>query len=313
MNDINIKDEWIISRRGVKNKADPSQAYGWMVEKEYTASGKIEDTLIIFLTNKECPFHCLMCDLWKNTTNDRVSPGAIPYQIRQILHQVTGIKHIKLYNSGSFFDGAAIPREDYSEIALLLSQFETVIVESHPAFINSSCLTFRDLLQGKLEIALGLETVHKEVLRKLNKRMTLEQFVKTVNFLSINEIQARAFILLKPPFLDEQEGIHWAQSSVDFAFNSGIQCCTVIPVRGGNGAMESLQDAGLDSPPHIQSLESVLTYGISLQKGRVFADTWDLALFSSCNRCLEQRIQRITHMNLKQEIMPEVNCSCQMA
>jgi radical SAM enzyme (TIGR01210 family) len=281
-----------------------------MIEKERTASGKIEDTLIIFLTNKECPFHCLMCDLWKNTTNDPVSPGAIPDQIRQVLHQVTGIKHIKLYNSGSFFDDAAIPMEDYGEIARLLSQFETVIVESHPAFINSSSLRFRDLLQGKLEIALGLETINREVLRKLNKKVTLEKFDQTVNFLSANEIRTRAFILLKPPFLDEEEGILWAQNSIEFAFNSGVECCAVIPVRGGNGAMESLQEAGFFSLPDIQSLENVLAYGISLQKGRVFADTWDLAMFSSCDRCLEHRIKRLTKMNLTQEFIPEVKCSC---
>jgi radical SAM enzyme (TIGR01210 family) len=278
--------------------------------KERTSSGNIEDTAIIFLTNKECLFHCLMCDLWKNTTDEPVPAGAIPQQIRQVIQKIPGVKHIKLYNSGSFFDEKAIPKNDYKEIARLLDPFETVIVESHPGFVNNSSLAFRDLLRGKLEIALGLEIVQTDVLRKLNKKLTLEQFVKTVDFLSVNEIPTRAFILLKPPFLNEQEGIYWAKSSIDFAFQSGVECCTVIPVRGGNGAMESLQEAGLFEPPNIESLESVLTYGISLKKGRVFADTWDLALFSSCDSCLEQRIIRLTDMNLKQEVLPEVNCSC---
>ena len=67
--------------RGSKNIVDPHIPYGWLVEKEYTKNGKIEDTGIIFLTNRECPFHCLMCDLWKNTTDYTVETGSIPQQI----------------------------------------------------------------------------------------------------------------------------------------------------------------------------------------------------------------------------------------
>ena len=62
--------------RGSKNIVDPHMPYGWLVEKEYTKSGKVEDTGIIFLTNRECPFHCLMCDLWKNTTDSQLNPGS---------------------------------------------------------------------------------------------------------------------------------------------------------------------------------------------------------------------------------------------
>ena len=47
-------------------------------------------------------------------------------------------KHLKLYNSGSFFDGRAIPEEDYPRIASLVSHFETVIVESHPKLIGEN-------------------------------------------------------------------------------------------------------------------------------------------------------------------------------
>ena len=66
---IFISDKWILSERGIKNRVDPSLPYAWMVEKERTQSGNVEDTGIIFITNRECPYHCLMCDLWKNTTD----------------------------------------------------------------------------------------------------------------------------------------------------------------------------------------------------------------------------------------------------
>jgi radical SAM enzyme (TIGR01210 family) len=308
--DSGIGDWWILSRRGVRNPVDPARPYGWLVEKEYTSSGKVQDTAIIFLTNRECSYHCLMCDLWKNTTDFSVPVGSIPQQIEFALSQLAPARHLKLYNSGSFFDERAIPSDDYEKIAELVSGFETVIVESHPRLVNEKCLRFRNLLKPELQVAMGLETVHPEVLRKLNKRMTLEDFENTVRFLSGNGIQSRAFILLRPPFMSESEGIYWAERSLDFAFRVGVECCTLIPVRPGNGAMDELLSKGEFSMPQIQSLEAVLEYGIGLGAGRVFADTWDLEQFSACNECFEQRKDRLIFMNLRQKTVSPIPCNC---
>lgn len=303
-------DKWILANRVKKNSVDPQKPYAWLVEKERAVSGKIEDTAIIFLTNRECPFHCLMCDLWKNTTDKSVSVGTIPDQIEWALKQMPEAKHLKLYNSGSFFDKKAIPEEDYGRIASLVSSFETVIVESHPKFINERCLRFRDMIKPELHVAIGLETVHPEILQMLNKQMSLEDFSKSVKFLTQNNIKSRAFILLRPPFMSESEGIYWAKKSIDFAFNVGVECCTVIPVRAGNGAMDLLMEKGNFSLPNIHSLETVLEYGISLNAGRVFADVWDLGIFSVCEKCIDQRTGRLTDMNLSQRIPSRVTCSC---
>jgi archaeosine synthase beta-subunit len=305
-----INDKWILKGRGNKNPVDPLKPYEWLVEKERTASGEIEDTAIIFLTNSECSFHCLMCDLWKNTTDKPVQPGFIPGQIEYALERMAPAKHLKLYSSGSFFDRRAIPPEDYETIASLISGFKTVIVENHPKLTSERILSFRDMLKPELIVALGLETVHPEILMKLNKKMTAEDFRLAASFLSANGILSRAFILLRPPFMTEQEGIYWAEKSIDFAFSSGVKCCTVIPVRGGNGALDRLKIAGLFTPPDMKSLEKVLEYGIGLKSGLVFADTWDLALFSSCNKCFGERTARITEMNLRQKIINSIVCTC---
>ncbi|HZL76823.1 MAG TPA: radical SAM protein [Bacteroidales bacterium] len=305
-----IDDRMIISLRGNKNPVDPKIPYGWLIEKELTRSGKIEETGIIFLTNRECAFHCLMCDLWKNTTDYTIAVGDIPRQIEWALEHMPGVKQLKLYNSGSFFDKRAIPEEDYQKIASLLKSFETVIVESHPRLINEKCLKFRDMLEPELQVSIGLETVNPDILKKLNKQMSIEDFASAVSFLSEQKIASRAFILLRPPWLNEEDGVFWAERSIEFAFKAGVECCTVIPVRAGNGAMDFLMENGEFSPPDIHSLEIVLEYGIGLKKGRVFADTWDLGLFSKCPKCLEMRIARLSDMNLTQVMVPPVNCSC---
>ncbi len=306
-----ISKKWILDHRGPKNPVDFHLPYAWSVEKERTRSGAVEDTGTIFLTNKECPYQCLMCDLWKNTTDGPVPPGVIPAQIEYALERMPLVNHLKLYNSGSFFDGGAIPRKDYPRIAAILKDFETVIVESHTSFIDERVLAFRDMLHTELQIAIGLETVHPEILPLLNKRMSTDDFQKAVSFLAQNGISSRAFILHQLPFISAGEGFVWTKKTIDFAFDSGVECCIIIPTRLGNGAMEALQHQGRFQLPSIPSLESVLEYGIALKKGRVFADLWDLEIFSDCTQCFAIRKNRMEQMNFKQEILSPVSCDCQ--
>ncbi len=309
--DLQIDDQWIRKQRGIKNRVDPFRPIHFMIEKERTLSGTIEDVITIFLTNKECRFNCLMCDLWKNTTDRPVPPGAIPTQIEWALEQLPAARHIKLYNSANFFDPGAIPPADYPRIAALVNSFETVIVENHPLLTGERCLEFSRLIRPALQVAMGLETVHPEVLLKLNKKMNSEDFRRSVKFLKQHGISSRAFILLRPPFLTEEEGIHWANESLTYAFESGTDSCVVIPTRAGNGAMEYLQQNGLFTPPLVKSLEEVHAYGIGLGAGPVFADTWDLEQFSNCDQCFEKRKERIEQLNLFQSTLPPVTCSCE--
>lgn len=310
--DIEMDDRWILSHRSSKNQVNEYVPYAFLAEDERAASGAIEKVATVFLTNKECPFRCLMCDLWKNTTDEKVQTGSIPTQIAYALERLPATKHIKLYNSGNFFDTKAIPPEDYKVIASLLDPFDTVIIECHPNLINDRCLAFRDMIKGKLEVAIGLETAHPEVLDKLNKRMSLDEFAGSVRFLNDHNIHTRAFILLKPPFLTEQEGIYWAKRTIDFAFDAGVGCCVVIPTRAGNGAMEVLQSGGYYSRPSLDSLEEVMDYTIALDRGRVFADLWDLEIFSECPKCLDARKKRLETINLYQEPMPHISCECRV-
>jgi radical SAM enzyme (TIGR01210 family) len=308
--DYSIDNQWITSRRGKKNPVDPYRPYAYFLEKERSGTGNIEDVSTILLTNNECPYRCLMCDLWKNTTDKPVPHGAIPEQIKFALSSLAPAKHLKLYNSGSFFDNRAIPEADYPEIASLIENFATVTVESHPAFINKNCLLFRDMIKPALEVAIGLETIHPDILPRLNKKMDLADFEHSVGFLSAHGITTRAFILLRPPFLTEREGILLAKKSVDYAFNVGAGTAVIIPVRSGNGALDVLTAENYFKEPDIRSLERVVEYGITLEAGLVFADLWDIDRFSSCDKCLDMRKERLVQMNLQQNIYPPVACSC---
>jgi archaeosine synthase beta-subunit len=303
------RDRWILDRRGPKNRLNAREPYAFLFEQEPGPGGDPLPTATIFLTNRECPFRCLMCDLWRNTLDHRVEPGAIGSQIRFALDRLPSVRQIKLYNAGSFFDPQATPPEDDEEIAQLVSGYDRVIVECHPAFLKSKfgdrALRFRSLISGRLEVAIGLETVHPDALESLNKRMTLEEFRRAAKFLRENEIDLRVFVLLRPPGLTESEGVFWARESLDEAARCGAGVCSIIPTRGGNGALEALGDAY--APPKLASLEAVVEYGLSLEGPRVFSDLWEIEGFQDCD-CSAARIRRLDEMNRTQRAAPPVVC-----
>ncbi|HXR05259.1 MAG TPA: radical SAM protein [Verrucomicrobiae bacterium] len=301
---------WITALRPARNRVDPFRPHGFFLEQERTGAGQVVSSGVILLTNKECPWRCLMCDLWKNTTTQTVPRGAIPEQIRYALSRLeSSPKQMKLYNSGSFFDPAAIPPEDYSAIALAVSSAEHVVVESHPRLVGEKAVRFRDLLAGSLEVALGLETVHPQVLPRLNKKFTLTHFASAVEFLREQKMLVRVFVLVKPPFMNETKGLKWAVKSAEFAFNCGANVVSLIPTRPGNGALERLMEAGEFAPPRLSTLEKAQELALNIGRGRVFADTWDLCRFSKCPTCLGRRSARIQATNLSQQIQPAVRCS----
>jgi archaeosine synthase beta-subunit len=308
------RDKWVLERRPDRETLDPQKPYLFFVEPELSASGEILPLATVFLTNRECPWRCVMCDLWRNTLTTSVPLGAIPAQIDFALSQLPAARVLKLYNSGSFFDVRAIPVEDHPAIAARANDFERLIVENHPALVGDNCLRFRDRLKCRFEIAVGLETVHPDILPKLNKRMTLEQFSAAATFLRVHDIDLRVFVLVHPPFMQPHEAFLWAQRSVDFAFDCGATAVTLIPTRGGNGAMEALAVIKQFTPPRLETLEESFSYGLDLKRGRVFADLWDAEKVPSCPVCRAPRISRLHQMNLSQSNLAPVRCqSCDAA
>jgi radical SAM enzyme (TIGR01210 family) len=303
------RNSWVMDRRGPRNAVDPYRPYAFLVEEECSADREVIPVATIFLTNRECPWRCAMCDLWKNTLTQSVPFGAIPQQIEYALGRLPMARQIKLYNSGSFFDERAIPSEDYAAISQKVRGLERTIVECHPALIGKNCVSFRDLIGNRLEVAMGLETVHPEVLDRLNKRMTLDQFARSAEYLRSNGIDLRVFILVQPAFMRPEESLHWAQRSLDFAFDCGATAATLIPTRGGNGAMEALAQIGEFAPPALATIEAAVSYGLGLGRGRVFVDLWEMPNRpNACQFCLQDRAQRLHWMNLSQNILPSIEC-----
>jgi radical SAM enzyme (TIGR01210 family) len=299
---------FVLERRGPKNALDPERAYSVFVEDEPDGSGGVARVKTVLLTNRECPWHCVFCDLWRNTLDATVPIGAITAQIRSALAELPEATWIKLYNAGSFFDPRAIPPSEMPAIADLLSRFERVIVESHPKLVGDAALRFRDALSGRLEVAMGLETADPSVLARLNKGMTLEDFEDAVELLREEGIDVRAFILVQPPFVRTEDAVEDAVRAAEFAEDCGAHVVSLLPTRGGNGALEDLRERGEFAPPRLSTLEEAFDRGLQQCRSRVFADVWELETFADCSACFPARRDRLSRMNLSQVSEPRVAC-----
>ena len=325
----------------LRDKLDVLQPQAFFIESEHSHHGTATSIATILLTNRECPWRCIYCDLWKSTTTKTVPIGAIPAQIDLALAQLrrderkesnggsarirqtprTDIKQLKLYNAGSFFDRKAVPPEDFAAIAERVCGFERVIVESHPALIGSAAIVFHELLVRKageqkrcpapeLEVAMGLEVADDLILARMNKRMTLAMFERAAAFLLNNGIALRAFVIVKPPFVKtDVEALDLAQRSIDFAFDCGASVVSLIPARFGPVALDDLARTAEFAPPGFDAVEEALDYGVAQQRGRVFVDLWDIEKLGGCCACTPDRVARLREVNLQQSRPPRIVCA----
>ena len=310
-------DRWVRSLR--REKTPPATGLPPPVahEHERRPGGGLRETATLFLVGKECPFSCVFCDLWQETLDGATPVGSLPQQLEPALRQISHRSAIKLYNASNFFDPAAVPPEDDATMLKLLDGFERVIVECHPRFLGARCFSFAERLSGTLEVAIGLETVHPDVLPRLNKKMTVADFDTAAAALGRRQIGLRAFVLLGCPFIPAAEQLGWTLRSVEHAARQGAGTISIIPVRGGNGALEALAADDDWRPVRLDLVEAVFERALELELTDVVVqvDVWDLErvgqgrVCSECPECFDARRARLIDMNRLGAIMPAVRCA----
>jgi len=303
-------DAQIRGLRPPKPVVDAWKAHGTVVEEERSANG-VERAVTVFLAGAECPFTCSFCDLWRWTLDGPTPPGALPTQLERALESVVPPipQRLKLYNASNFFDRRAVPAEDLARIAQLAAPFGAVTVESHANTVGPLTLEFAALLSGRLEVAVGLETVHPVAAAHLNKKLDLDRFDRAAAFLAEHDIDLRAFALLGAPYVPAEESIDWTVRTVEYAAARGATRIAVIPVRGGNGEMERLQSLGHFVLPTLVQLEAVLERCLGLSPAVVSADLWDVERLRGCEACRADRVARLRCMNLSGRAQSPVSCS----
>ncbi len=305
-------DRRIRSLRPPKLPADPYIAHGALFEEERRPNGKLEQALTVFLTGAECPFTCSFCDLWQWTTDGPTPPGALTKQLATVLETLDNPlpDRLKLYNASNFFDKRAVPPVDLVAIATLAEVFAAVTVESHARTIGPATLEFRcGVLPARLEVAVGLETIHPVAAAQLNKQLDLAQFDSAARFLMENSIELRVFVLLGAPCVPVGESIEWTVRTVEYAVERGASVVSIIPVRGGNGELERLQALGHFAPTTLSQLEAALEGCLRFAGTVVTADLWDVERLPACEHCRSARIERLRRLNVTGRAEPQIACT----
>jgi hypothetical protein len=256
--------------------------------------------LTVLLAGAECPFTCVFCDLWRRTLDGPTPSGAIPRQLETALRETGPLPAtcgIKLYNASNFFDPRAVPPGDDATLAALLQPFDLVTVECHPRLVGRRCLEFAGRIPGRLEVALGLETADAAALARLNKGMTLDDFDRAAARLRGAGIGLRVFVLLPAPFVPPARAVESALDTVRHAVDRGAEHVTLIPTRGGNGAMDDLREQGLWTPPAPEPIEVAAEGCAAVPDAVVTVDLWDIDRFLPCRHCRPARIARLRRFN----------------
>jgi archaeosine synthase beta-subunit len=313
-----ISRQSVRASRSRKEHVDPNTPIAVWNERECGGESDCVDVTTVILVGAECRFACTMCDLWKHTLDHATPPGSLVRQLDAGLAKVPKAQWIKLYNASNFFDPYAVPTQDLPEIARRCSGYDRVIVENHPRLLKPTITEFAGMISGKLEVAMGLETINPESLSLLNKESTLDDFEHACRWLIKKQVDVRAFVLLQPPGTFQAESIEWAVASVGFAMEHGARHVSLIPTRGGDGLMIQLEQLGEFRPPSANQLELALDQSLHLAKENkarcvVTADLWDWAsLRGHCEVCSSARKLRIEQVNLSQQElpMPDLSCPC---
>ena len=314
------------ARRPPKPPVDPWRPLGVAVEEEPEppaapgAEPRPVTAATVFLAGAECPFTCVFCDLWRHTLDGPTPPGAIPAQLDLALAEIAARtggrppRALKLYNASNFFDPRAVPPGDDPAIAERAAAAARVVVECHPRLLTAPagaarCLAFAAALAARgarLEVAMGLETVHPGALAKLGKGMDLGGFERAAALLAGAGVAVRAFVLVGAPFVPTGEAARWAIASAAWAFERGVSFVALIPVRSGNGTLERLAASGAFWPPAAGDLEAALAGALAaagrraaagLPRPVAVADPWDLDRLPGADAAL---VARLLAMNREQ-------------
>lgn len=290
-------------RRGDRLPRDPWRPIGWLAEPERTPSFGVLPSLTVFLAGAECPFQCVYCDLWQYTLEGPTPPGALTRQLEHALAEAApaapAATSLKLYNASNFFESRAVPPGEEALLLPRLEPFRRTVVECHPRLVGERCLRFAASLDGRLEVAMGLETVHPEALPRLQRAMTVDDFDRACDTLLAAGVAVRAFVLLGTPYVPAGEAVEWALRTAAHAFSRGVETVSLIPLR----------TAELAEHPTEPQIEDAFTRGLAAARGVLQLDLWELERFLPCPSCRAAKVERYRRMNLSGVLEQPIPCA----
>lgn len=335
-----LKQKALNKRRNFMPKA-LEQPVGFWLKKDRLLN-EIGKEFTIILRTKGCSWSlgesggCTMCGYIQDANIENVNSVNIIKQfdyafnskIKEINNDGDNIS-LKIFNSGSFFDENEISDETRLHIYEKIEEFDKikeVVIESRIEYITSDRLTeLNDNLKNKhIEIAIGVETVNDHIRNHyINKGMLFNDFKTVLNICKENHIGVKTYLLLKPPFLNEQGAIDDCINSINNLISLGVNTISINPVNIQKGTIvENLYLQNRYRPPWYYSLYKVLKKSLDkdkLKNTRILSDPSGASTKRGIHNCLKRECEKSSLNKLREFVLsqdlnvldePEYECGC---
>ncbi|MDD1695830.1 MAG: archaeosine biosynthesis radical SAM protein RaSEA [Methanoregula sp.] len=173
-------------------------------------------------------------------------------------------KMVKIFTSGSFFDPREVPSDFLSDVANTFKG-KLLIAETRPEFVDAEVISsFMEILDDgsyktPLYCAVGLETSSDFIREKsINKGFAFSDFTLAARTARSTGAGVKAYLLLKPLFLTENEAVTDMKTSIaDAAVHADMISMNPCTVQR-NTELEFYWKRGAYRPPWLWSVLSVL-------------------------------------------------------
>jgi radical SAM enzyme (TIGR01210 family) len=285
--------------------------------------GRRVSAFVLILRTRGCYWAdvkgCSMCGYARDTLGRSATPDELERQLASALERYRGEPYVKVYSSGSFLDDREVDAESRRRIVAAFSgRAERFLFETLPEFVQPSSLgPLVDAFDGDLEVAQGLESANPEVLKRfVNKGSSPAEYFDAAGRVRELGALAKAYLLLKPPYLTESESMRDVIASIAEAAPR-FDAISVNPVHiQGGTVVEWLFRRGRYRPPWLWSLLEVMRAG-ALLRGRARLVTFPTAGGlprgpHNCGSCDRDVLRALEEASLAQsfEGLSAPKCAC---
>lgn len=253
----------------IPDDADLEKPQSWRDDQVLRGNKMIKRRRIVLLTPKCSSASCLMCPL----PNEALDSSTRPITPQQIIKQFDscfegiidpGIEMVTIYTNGNFFADIEVPPEVREHIYKYVgsTKIKYLLVETLPQFISEEKMNIAKKYLGDrvLVAAVGLQSSNDLVRQiSVNTTCTKESFETAYHLLKKNNFEIDAFLMIKPPFLSENEAIKDTVSSIGYLDSLGITNPILCSTRvAPNTVLEILAKDGKFRPPWLWTVVEVL-------------------------------------------------------
>lgn len=230
---------------------------------------------------------------------------------------------ISLYNDGSMLSEQEINLDVTLEMIRTLSTFQNlqlITTESKLQDITEEkILKIRNATSKELELSFGFESSDPLVRRLcINKNFTNNKVVEISKLLKAHNFGCTALLMLKPPFLSEQEAIDDAVKSLEFLEKTEINRIDIeLPTVEAFTLSYELWKVDLYKPIMLWSVVEILKrkHELNLKK-KIYVSPANytvkaIAVSSNCDLCNENFSHLFMEYNKANDISVFDNLTCQ--